>query len=212
MSASTVSHDYVGDKPKPATRTQPSIAYKVLQAIASLRITVVLFSLSMVLVFFGTLAMMHHSIDETMKHYFRSWFVMIDLRGVTDFGKVFLGFSENWNLNIKLPFPGGNTIGWLMFINLLAAHAIRFKLTWRRSGIFLLHAGVIVLLAGEFMTGQMAVETRMMIKEGESSRFVFHLDKHEIAFIDTSNPNHDDVIVVPGEQILDTGKENWFSH
>jgi cytochrome c biogenesis protein ResB len=184
----------------------------VLQAIASLRITVVLFSLSMVLVFFGTLAMMHESIDETMKRYFRSWFVMMDLRGITDFGKVFLGFSDKWNLNIKLPFPGGNTIGWLMFINLLAAHAIRFKLTWKRSGIFLLHAGVIVLLAGEFMTGQLAVETRMMIKEGESARFVFHLDKQELAFIDNSKPEHDDVTVVPGEMILDAGKDQWFSH
>ena len=72
MSTSTASHDYVGDKPAPKTapRAKPSIAYQVVQVLASLRLTVVLFSLSMVLVFFGTLGMMHDSIDETMRRVF----------------------------------------------------------------------------------------------------------------------------------------------
>ncbi len=175
MSASTVPHDYVGDKPAPKpARSKPSIAYKVLQTLASLRITVVLFSLSMVLVLFGTLHMMNDSIEHAVNHYFRSWYAWLEFRSITDFGKVFLPqfFSKDANLPGKLPFPGGYVIGWAMFINLLAAHAIRFKLTWKRSGIFLLHAGVIVLLAGEFLTGQFAEETRLKSKEGESSSFL----------------------------------------
>jgi ABC-type transport system involved in cytochrome c biogenesis permease subunit len=182
------------------------------QALASLRFTVILFSLAMVLVFFGTLGMMHESIEETMKRYFRSWFVMIDLRAITDFGKVFLGFGETAYLPGKFPFPGGYVIGWLMFVNLAAAHAVRFKLTWKRSGIFLLHAGVIVLLAGEFFTGQFAQETRMMIREGDSSRYMIHLNDYELAVVDPSSPDHDDVVVVPGELILEKGKSQWASH
>src|SRR5262249_28121579 len=161
MSASTVPHDYVGDKPAPKpARTQPSIAYKVVQAIASLRVTVVLFSLSMVLVLFGTLGMMHQSIEDCVKHYFRSWHAWLELRAITDFGHVFLPsiFGTSGDLPGRIPFPGGYVIGWAMFINLLAAHALRFKLTWKRSGIWILHAGVIVLLAGEFFTGQYAVD------------------------------------------------------
>jgi ABC-type transport system involved in cytochrome c biogenesis permease subunit len=213
--STTTPHDYIGEaKPKTVTKTQPNPAFKALQILASLRVTVVLFSLSMALVFFGTLAMMHESIEETMKRYFRSWYVMVELRAISDFGKVFLPafFSEKSEIPGKIPFPGGYTIGWAMFINLLAAHAIRFKLTWKRSGIFLLHAGVIVLLAGEFMTGQLAVETRMLIKEGESSRFVFHLNNFELAIVDSTNPEHDDVIVVPGEMITDAKKDEWVSH
>src|SRR5215203_4270750 len=120
MSAPTVPHDYVGDQPAPKTapRPRPSKAYRALQAVASLRLTAVLFSLAMVLVFFGTLGMMHDSIEETMKRYFRSWFVLIDLRAITDFGKVFFGFGPDAYLPGKLPFPGGYTIGWLMFFNL----------------------------------------------------------------------------------------------
>ena len=215
MSTPNGNHDYVGDKPSPKpVRKGPSPLYKILQTMASLRVTVVLFSLAMVLVFFGTLSMVHESIEETVKHYFRSWYVFIELRAISDFGKVFFPtfFGPESRIPGKLPFPGGYIIGWAMFFNLLAAHAIRFKLSWKRSGIFLLHAGVIVLLAGEFFTGQLAVETRMIIKEGESSQFAFHLNEFELAIVDGSNPDHDDVVVVPGEMILDAGKKEWISN
>jgi len=212
MSAPTIPHDYVGDrKPQPTARRAPNPVYKVVQAIASLRLTVVLFSLGLVLVLFGTLGMMRDSIDGTVTRYFRSWFVLIDLHAITDFGKVFLNFSKDAELPGKIPFPGGYTIGWLMFINLLAAHAIRFKLTWKRSGIFLLHAGVIVLLAGEFFTGQYAVETRMMIEEGQSARYVHSLDKVELAFVDPSSAERDEVVVVPGALIPSAASDEWVS-
>src|SRR5258708_38504630 len=91
MSASTIPHDYVGDKPspQPIARARPSLVYRTLKAIASLRITVVLFSLSMALVFFGTLGMTLDSIDETVHKYFRCWLAWIDLRGLATFGKKF---------------------------------------------------------------------------------------------------------------------------
>src|SRR5215218_9524250 len=100
-------HDYVGEpgpKPKPAG---PSVAAQALRVVASLRVTVVLFSLSMVLVFFGTLAQQHASIETVVGDYFRSWFVMIELRLLTDFGKVFFQLDPKTNLPGKFPFPGG---------------------------------------------------------------------------------------------------------
>jgi hypothetical protein len=213
MSASEP-HDYVGEgapkpKPKPAGA---SIPYRVLQAVASLRVTVVLFALSMVLVFFGTIAMKHDSIHGVLGNYFRSWFTWIELRLVSDFLIVFFQADKDWVLPGKLPFPGGYVIGWAMFFNLLAAHAIRFKLTWKRSGIFLLHAGVIVLLAGEFLTGQMAVETNMRITEGEESDYAYSLTRIELAVADPSDPAADQVVVVPGSLLTDAKKGAWFSH
>jgi hypothetical protein len=203
-------HDYVcAPKAGPA---RPSVPYRALRAAASLRLTVVLFALSMVLVFFGTLAQQHASIETVVNDYFRSWFVMIELRLVTDFLKVFFVPDLKSDLPGKVPFPGGYAIGWVMFFNLLAAHAIRFKLTWKRSGIFLLHAGVIVLLLGEFLTGILSVESRMMIREKESTSFAFHLNQHELAVIDPSDPGHDTVVVVPGSLIRDAADGQWISH
>jgi hypothetical protein len=214
MSAPTVPHDYVGDQPapKPVPRTAPSYAIRAIRAVASLRLTVFLFSLAMILVFFGTLGMTQDSIEDTVKKYFRTWIAWIDMRGLAEFGKIFFGLPKDFDLPFKVPFVGGYVIGWVMFFNLLAAHAIRFKLTWKRSGIFLLHAGVIVLLAGEFLTGQLAVETRMRITEGQSTRMVFHLTDYELAFVDTSEPSADHVVVIPGEMVEEAEKDEWLSH
>ena len=212
MSAPTVQHDYVGDQPKAAARPRPHPAYRALRALASLRLTVVLFGVAMALVFFGTLGMTQDSIEGAVRHYFRCWVAWIDLQGLVEFGKVFLHLDKDTSLHVKVPFPGGYTLGWVMFVNLLAAHLVRFKLTWKRSGIFLLHAGVIVLLAGEFLTGQLSVETRMMIKEGEAADFTRSLTLTELAVIDPADPKADQVVVVPGEMLEDARKGDWVSH
>lgn len=205
-------HDYVGEappKPKPAS---PSLPYKVLQTVASLRVTVGLFALSLVLVFFGTIAMRHDSIHGVLGHYFRSWFTWIELRLISDFGIIFFGLDKETVLPGKVPFPGGYVIGWAMFINLLAAHTVRFKLTWKRSGIFMLHAGVIVLLAGEFLTGQLAVETNIRITEGGSADYAFSLTRFELAVIDPTDPAVDNVVSVPGSKLTAAKDGVWFAH
>ena len=65
---------------------------------------------------------------------------------------------------VDIPFPGGWLIGFAMLFNLLAAHAVRFKLAWNRTGILLIHAGIIVMMFGELITGLFAVEGQMIIQ------------------------------------------------
>ena len=51
-------------------------------ALASLRLTVVLFALSIFLVFAGTLAQVDHGVWDVVNHsYFRVWFAYIELQG-----------------------------------------------------------------------------------------------------------------------------------
>ena len=64
---------------------------------------------------------------------------------------------------LGFPFLGGWSLGVLLLANLLAAHAVRFKLGWRRAGILLIHAGLIVLMMSELVTGLFAVEGNMPI-------------------------------------------------
>jgi hypothetical protein len=154
--------------------------------------------------------MTQDSIEYTVNHCFRCWIAWIDVQGIVEFGKVFCGVDKDAHIRLKVPFPGGYTIGWLMCFNLLAAHAVRFKLTWKRSGIFLLHAGVIVLLAGEFLTGQLQVETKMIIKEGESTDFASSLTDTELVAIDPSDPSADQVVSVAGDMVADAA--DWFTH
>lgn len=170
---------------------------KLLKPWASLRLTVVLFALSIILIFAGTLAQVHEGIWTVVDKYFRSAVVSIDLQ-------IFAPQDV-----VKIPgsiwFPGGLTLGVLMFINLIAAHAVRFKLRKKRIGIILTHLGVILLLVGEFVTGIAAKEGNMTIREGETVNFVEDIRSTEIAVIDQSDPVDDLVVIVP-EHFIETGE------
>ncbi len=162
---------------------------KVLKPLASLKLTVVLFVLSLVLIFAGTLAQVHEGIWTVVDQYFRSLFVRIPLQ-------LFVPKSI-LETRIGFWFPGGLTLGTVMLINLIAAHTVRFKFQWKRSGIILTHLGVILLLLGEFVTGFAAREGNMTIREGETVNFIEDYRSTEMAIVDQSDPDDDLVIVVP---------------
>lgn len=168
-----------------------------LKAISSLRLTVVLFAFSMVLILAGTLAQTEKGIWTVVDEYFRSIYVAIPFqifipRKVATIPGVF-------------PFPGGLTLGVLLFVNLLAAHLVRFKLTWKRSGIILSHAGVLLLLVGEFVTGAFAKEGNMSIVEGGTANYVEDIRTSELAIIDSSGSSDDFVVVIPQSFLEDSG-------
>jgi hypothetical protein len=84
-----------------------------------------------------------------------------------------------------------------MLVNLLAAHAVRFKFTARRAGIILLHLGIILMLVGELVTALYAKEGNMSIDEGASVNYTENLQQVELAIIDPSSPEDDSVVAVP---------------
>jgi ResB-like family len=180
----------------PALRPkQFPLAWKVLQTLASLRITVVLFALSIFLVFCGTLAQVDAGVWTVVNRYFRSAFVLVPLQ---------IFFPRTITVAGGFPFPGGWLLGGLLLINLLAAHALRFKISWRRSGILLIHSGLIVMMVSELITGLFAIESKMVLATGETAGFLDASREVELAFIDSSKPKIDDVVVIP-ESLLRKG-------
>jgi hypothetical protein len=187
----------VPDVVKPPRAERWRYAKKGLKALASLRLTVFLFVLSMFLVFCGTLAMMDNGLFATMTQYFRSFVAWIPFQVFIRLGQVFFGFPPNWNVAGSFPFPGGWTIGAVLLFNLLAAHAIRFRFTWKRSGILILHAGIILLMLGELTTGLFSVEGNMTIAVNGSSNYVENFERLELAFVWPADAKNDNVAVVP---------------
>lgn len=235
---------------------------KLIDFFLSLKLTVVLLALSMVLVLAGTLAQVDKGIWTVVDQYFRCLIAWIDL-------PVF--FPRAWDIpSIRIPFPGGFLIGFLLVANLIAVHWVNFRIQatggrklvgivflllgvlvtcgvmfgwgtasvaatendafWRvflrlgrgtlaavvlyvaclllyrkRAGMVLLHGGILFLLIGEFMTALYAVEASMTIKEGESVNYIDHSQQLEMAFTETSNPDHDTVTVIP-HRLLKAGK------
>jgi ABC-type transport system involved in cytochrome c biogenesis permease subunit len=131
-------------------------ALKVCQALASLKFTVALFALAILLVFFGTLAQHRKDIWQVVHEYFRvplwpslgiAWIQFQDLLPPSFFrGRPQVGGS--------FPFPSGQLIGGLMAINLLAAHGLRFKPQARGGRLW---GGVAVILAGILLTALVIV-------------------------------------------------------
>ncbi|HEX2477455.1 MAG TPA: cytochrome c biogenesis protein ResB, partial [Lacipirellulaceae bacterium] len=122
---------------------------KVLALLASLRLTVVLFALSIFLIFVGTLAQKDNGVWKVVDHtYFRVWFARVDFQVFERFVQIFTkGTASNWHGWFY--FPGGNLIGLLLMLNLAAAHSVRFKIAaeGRRLAI-----GLATILVGLVIT------------------------------------------------------------
>ena len=105
----------------------------------SLKLTVVLLSLSIVLIFWATLAQVQIGIWGVQEKFFHTLFVLGKIPGT----------------DLPFPvFPGGYFLGGLLLVNLLAAHIYRFRLEWKKTGIQLTHLGLILLLLGGSKSSQ----------------------------------------------------------
>jgi hypothetical protein len=156
----------------------------------SLKLTVVLLALSIVLIFWATLAQVQLGIWGVQQKFFHAFFVLENIPGT----------------QIPIPvFPGGYFIGGLLLINLVAAHVYRFKLEWRKAGIQLTHAGLILLLVGELISGVMQVESQMRIEEGGTSKYSESYRLNELVLLDTTNPDYDEVVAIPEDVLADGG-------
>ncbi len=126
---------------------------KITNFFLSLKLTITLLALSMVLVFAGTLAQVDKGIWTVVDQYFRCLIAWIDL-------PVF--FPRGWDVpNIRIPFPGGFLIGWLLVVNLITVHWASFKIqvngARRIAGILVLLLGVLVTMGVMFGWGTASV-------------------------------------------------------
>ena len=292
------------------------------RALGSLKLTVTLFSLAFVLIIVGTLAQTEKNMWQVLNDYFRTWVAWVEFH-------VFLppSFFPKWpHVPGGFIFPGGKTIGFMMMLNLVAAHSTRFKpqgtfqqrvigwslmilglaltlavvlassrrggvqgeplisydaywqilrgggvaafaislyyllaspsanrlilsvrialtiltgalcfflIAWggvnrlgdssmrilwqlgqslaaagvvlagalvlfrKRGGVVVIHLGVALLMMGELIVGLFAVEQRISLMEGQATNFARQANALEIAVVDTSRPDCDDVVAIP---------------
>ncbi|HEX4612504.1 MAG TPA: cytochrome c biogenesis protein ResB [Urbifossiella sp.] len=212
MTSTTAAPDPGGaDRPASARPGATPVDYvrKGLKGLASLRLTVVLFAFAIALVFFGTLAQMEFGIWTVVDQYFWSWVVLVPTDLLRQFGSVFLSewvVKDGPRWTGAFPLPGGKLLGGLMLANLLAAHLVRFRLTWKRSGVILIHSGLILLFIGEFITREFAVEQRMSIRQGSSAGYSEDSRHMELAFVDSSDPKEDRVVVIDERRLRAGGR------
>ncbi len=158
------------------------IANRLWKIITSFELTLVSLALLMSLVFLCTIAQVRLGTLGAVNAFMRSWLVLWQPEG--------FGFS--------IPvFPGGTLVGLALVINLSASTVKRLAFTWQKAGLWIVHIGLILLIAGEFATGAFQVDTSMAIEVGQTVNYVESPRLMELAVIDTTDPAFDDVYSIP---------------
>jgi hypothetical protein len=157
----------------------------------SLKLTAVLLTLALVLVFLGTIAQTEYGLYQVQHQYFQSLFV----------------FWAPGGGQLRIPvFPGGYLIGGLMLINLVAVGTTRLRPVGKKFGLLLVHSGLVLLLLGQFFTDVLSVESAMRLSEGETKNYSEDFRANELVVIDTSDADANRVTSVP-EELLARGGE-----
>ena len=146
----------------------------------SLRLTVALLLLSIILILVATLDQVNLGIWVVQAKYFNTFIV----------------FWQVGEMSLAV-FPGGYTLGGLLLVNLVAAQSSRFQLTGRKLGIWLTHSGLVLLLIGQLLTALWQDEFQMRLDQGETKNFSESFRNIELAITDTSDPKFDDVVAIP---------------
>lgn len=116
--------------------------------LASVTLTVVCLFLLFILTFWGTIDQAQHGLYEAQQKFFYSL--------------VFLNYG--W-----IPFPGAKLVLGVLFFNLLAAAVFRLQYTWEKSGILIVHGGLLLFFVAAFVTYRWTEESHVSLVENEAT-------------------------------------------
>jgi ResB-like family len=166
---------------------------RVTRFFTSLKLTVVLLGLGIVLVFWGTMAQVHLGLYKAQNEFFRSFFV----------------YWQPTGSSLRIPiFPGGYMIGGLLIINLFAAHLRYYQPGKKKIGIVMIHLGVVLLLVGQFLTDFLSTESSMHLRNGETKNYSEADRAFELAVIDITDKNSDKEVAIPDHLLAKRGEIN----
>lgn len=165
---------------------------RIWKFLSSLKLTVVLLTLSTLLVFLGTLAQVHEGLWEAQTRWFKSFLV-------------WKREGDPWW--VPPVFTGGYTLGFSLLFNLIAAHLNRFQMRWSKVGIHLTHAGIILLLVGQLATDLLSRESFISFVEGETRADSESHRDIELVAIAAPDAGGRERVVAFAEPALQAGRE-----
>lgn len=155
---------------------------RLLSMLSSMELTVFCLIVLMILVVACTLAQVSLGIHGAVEQYVRSFFVW-------------------WRpeaLPFAIPiFPGGGLAGGLLLLNLGVVQVRRLEVSWRKAGLWIIHFGMALLFLGEFATAFLQVESHLTIEEGQTVNYSQDTRRMELAVIDVTEGDADDVRSIP---------------
>jgi len=159
---------------------------------SSLKLTVFSLFAWIIVIFLGTIVQKDLGVYYAKKQYFDSWFLFFET-------------STNWRIPY---FPGGALIGSILILNLIFAHFTRFKWTLKKSGIWLIHIGLMVLLIGSGIGLVISKESQLPLQIGETKSYVQRYHALELAFEKSLLTGLKDVVSIPTSLLAAGGMVN----
>lgn len=126
----------------------PKLLY---QFFTSFKVATVVFVLMTVVTLFGTLAQVDQGLYAAKVKYFHSFFFTEKLFGV------------------PLVLPGGLLLMLILFVNMTLGALVKVKKRWKGFGLLISHFGMLMLLAGGFVTWAFATDGYMALYPGMKS-------------------------------------------
>jgi cytochrome c biogenesis protein ResB len=159
--------------PPPVPETRP-VAWprRVLDALSSMKLTVVLLLLFGVLTFAGTLAQQDKGLFAVQRDYFESLYVTWDT-----------GVALTKDLTLRVPLFGGYTIMLALFVNLVIGGVLRHRWNLRNAGILVAHLGIGLLLVAGFVKLHYSYAGHVALYEGKQTMTMVSFHDYELALL-----------------------------
>lgn len=154
-----------------SARQAASKGTRVLGALASMRLTVVLLVVLALLTLAGTFAQIDRGLYAVQQEYFESLFVVHDT-GLS------LGFTT-----LKLPLPGAYPVLALLTLNLIVGGLWRMKWQLRNAGIVITHLGMVLLLLAGFIKLHWSYSGHVALYEGRTSQAIVSFHDYELVLL-----------------------------
>ncbi|MEM9016579.1 MAG: cytochrome c biogenesis protein ResB [Verrucomicrobiota bacterium] len=126
----------------------PSLLFKFF---TSFKLATIVLVFMTVVTLFGTLAQVDQGLYAAKVKYFHSWFFVHELGPV------------------PLLLPGGLLLMLVLFVNMTLGALIKVRKRWRGAGLLISHFGMLMLLAGGFVTWAFSTDGYMALYPGMKS-------------------------------------------
>lgn len=154
-----------------------SFVGKFFRFCSSYGVSVVLLFFLLLLTFFGTLEQVNLGLHEVQKKYFESFFLVHHIG------------------SLPVPLPGAYLVMALLFVNLTCGGILRARKDWRRPGMIIAHAGMLLMLVAGAWTYHFSTSGHLTLYEGgKSNEFVSYYTWE----LSIGEPGTGEELVIPG--------------
>lgn len=125
---------------------------RAIEFFASYRLAAAVFVLLLILVYLGTLDQIENGLFAAQQKYFGSLYLVHTFFGV-----------------VPMVLPGGYLLMIVLTANLVCGGIMRMRKGWSQAGVLVMHSGILLLMAGAFITFKFSYDGHMTLYEDQRS-------------------------------------------